>query len=116
MELVGGMQSSALWQSTDPLPVVQQGRPVALLSLFDGVGTARLAIDKISRIEGPRLQLIGSWFAEWHAPLHKAVDALWRRRTAVTGCRRHEAVANDVWDLLRDDGQRLRCLVDLMPC
>ena len=109
------MLASSLRHCRLPMPDDTRGRPIALLSLFDGLGTARLAVDEVLRMEGGSVRLVGSWYAEWHAPLRDAVERLWARRHAVTGCRRHEPVANDVWDLLRGDGQRLRGILDTIP-
>ena len=89
--------------------------PVALLSLFDGLGTARLAVDELVRIMGGRITLVESWFAEIHPPLHQAVAAAWARRADRFGCVRHIPLVTDVWDLLRHDCAPLRHIVARLP-
>lgn len=69
---------------------------LALLSLFDGLGTARHAVGELLRVEHGKWQLVGSWLAEWHHPLPHAVEVLWRSSSALTGCVPHEPVANDM--------------------
>lgn len=51
-------------------------RPVALLSLFDGLSTARVAVDEVLRAVGGR-PLVASWFAEWDPCLREHVAACW---------------------------------------
>jgi hypothetical protein len=47
------------------IPERSEVRPVVLMSLFDGLGTARLAMDELIRIAGPSVRLVASWYAEW---------------------------------------------------
>ena len=93
----------------------RDGRPIVLLSLFDGLGTARLAVDELIREAGPSVYLAGSWYAEWYEPLRLAVDAAWHRRSAMYGCTRHLPVASDVWGMLRNNCTILRALLAQGP-
>eukprot|EP00974_Lingulodinium_polyedra_P107695 10423982-Lingulodinium_polyedra.AAC.1 len=51
-----------------------QGRRVVLLSLFDGMGTARQAVDDMLRVLRRAEALVGSFFAETDAQLGDAVQ------------------------------------------
>lgn len=52
-------------------------RHVALLSLFDGMGTARVAVDEVLRtLRAP--PLVGAFFWEAASDLATAVEAAWR--------------------------------------
>ena len=55
------MLASSLRHCRLPMPDDARGRPIALLSLFDGLGTARLAVDEILRMEGAAVRLVGAW-------------------------------------------------------
>ena len=83
-------------------------RAVVLLSLFDGVGTARVALDDFLSRAGLGGKLEGSFFAEWDGQLAQAVERLWADRVANDGVVMHTKVAGDVWDLLRHDMAALR--------
>ena len=81
--------------------VNNQGRPVALLSLFDGSGLARLAIGELLEALGMRHTLVASGFAEWDTQRAEAVHRYWAGRSAMTGETPHRRLCGDVWDLLR---------------
>jgi hypothetical protein len=71
------------------------GQPLVLLSLFDGVGTARLGLDAASA----QVQyggLVASWTVEIEAHLRTAVERGWSGHSVP--CR---PAAEDVWDLVR---------------
>ncbi len=77
------------------------GQEVALLSLFDGTGMARLALEEaLAEQEGMRL--VSAAFVEHDMNLANAVGSAWDRRlqegrTALP----YRHLAEDVWDLLR---------------
>ena len=60
-----------------------QGRRLSLLSLFDGIGTARRAMDDILRAAGRPRALEATWFAEVRPDLAGPVERRWARRAAV---------------------------------
>ena len=74
---------------------------VALLSLFDGAGMARLAVEEaLAERRGP--PLVAAAYAEWDRTLGMAVRAAWARRTSATpGLVPYRYIAADVWDLFR---------------
>lgn len=89
-------------------------RGVAPLSLFDGLGTARFALESVLRhLHGPPLAAL--WFAESDTDLRERVDAFWARRAQDQGGAGHEGIAGDVWDLLRDNSAALLARVRTIP-
>eukprot|EP00974_Lingulodinium_polyedra_P002062 193749-Lingulodinium_polyedra.AAC.1 len=48
-----------------PIFAARSPRPSVLLSLFDGAGMARIALDDLLRRPGAVGALAGSFFAEW---------------------------------------------------
>ncbi len=83
-------------------PNANAGCTLALLSLFDGTGMARVATDQaLSQLGTNRPTLAASAFAELQADLASAVQALWGQKARDTGCPPHTCIANDVWDLFR---------------
>ena len=58
-------------------------RPVALLSLFDGTGMARVGMDDLLRMAGAPQALTNSAFVELNDELAHAVREHWRARTAL---------------------------------
>lgn len=93
------------------------GRPprsVALLFLFDGVGTARVALVDVLRVlRAP--PLVGAHFAEDGNSLAAAVQAAWQDATDRRGGVAYLPIARDVSDLTRDGGAAVRRLVDSLP-
>ena len=87
-----------------------KGRRVHLLSLFDGVGTAMLAMVELFTVLGCRDRLAGGWFSEIDDRLAVPVARHWAERREAGGPP-FERVAGDVWDLLRNRG---RTLVDVL--
>eukprot|EP00974_Lingulodinium_polyedra_P116920 11161068-Lingulodinium_polyedra.AAC.1 len=57
-----------------PWPEERRTRPIVLLSLFDGTGTARLALDDFLRTMRRPGAMVGSFFAEVDAKLAAAVQ------------------------------------------
>lgn len=75
---------------------------LALLSLFDGTGLARVAMEEIVR-ESPDITLVESAFVEHDEILSGRVEAVWRHQRELGHTRApHRAIARDVWDLFRD--------------
>ena len=58
-------------------------RPVALLSLFDGTGMARLGLDDLLRMAGAPQALVCSAFAELDDELATAVERRWQAHAAL---------------------------------
>ena len=90
-------------------------RPVALLSLFDGTGMARLGMDDMLRMAGSAGALVYSAFAEIDGVLATAVEAQWRARAACGMGVPHTQIARDVWDLVRGDAGPLRAALRAVP-
>ena len=85
-------------------PPPQRGarRPLALLSLFDGTGMARVAIERaLAQLGSSGPSFIASAFAELQANLASAVHALWAQHARDTNSPPHTCIAHDVWDLFR---------------
>ena len=91
------------------------GGRVHLLSLFDGVGTAMVAMVELFAAMGCPDKFAGGWFAEREDHLAVPVARYWADRGG-KGRPRFERVAGDVWDLLRNRGSALaRMLRDVEP-
>ena len=90
-------------------------RLVALLSLFDGTGMARLGMDDMLRMAGSAGALVYSAFAEIDGVLATAVEAQWRARAACGMGVPHTQIARDVWDLVRGDAGPLRAALRAVP-
>ena len=91
---------------------------MALLSLFDGTGLARVAVDAVLRHLGSAAPtLVASAFAEIQGRLGRAVQQLWARQAAATGSTAHRYIASDVWDLFRSQAGRtpLHDFVEHLP-
>ena len=89
------------------------GRPVALVSLFDGMGTARLALQDALGDRSRTLCYAG--YAEIDQTLAAPVGVLWNGRAGVGLCQPYHFLCADVWDLLRADGERLPRLAAALP-
>ena len=97
-------------------PQAGQGcRTVVLLSLFDGLGIARWALETILRSAGLAGALRASWAVEIDEDLNGPVRSYWERQARDTGTVPHLRAAGDVWDLLREGGYRLRVVLDSAP-
>ena len=90
---------------------------VHLLSLFDGVGTAMLAMVELFAALGCQDRFAGGWFVETVTEDRLAIPVAkyWADRGRQGGPR-FERVAGDVWDLLRNRGRALaRMLAEVEP-
>eukprot|EP00969_Alexandrium_andersonii_P126746 5601285-Alexandrium_andersonii.AAC.1 len=56
------------------------GPRLVLLSLFDGAGTARVAVDMVLHTTGEPEALAAAWFCEKGAVLAAAVERSWQTR------------------------------------
>ena len=90
-------------------------RPVALLSLFDGLGAARLAVQDALEELGQPAALSFAGYAELDAVLASAVEGYWAAGVRARGWLPYHRLAADVWDLLRQDGGRFQRLCELLP-
>ncbi|MFM7981893.1 MAG: hypothetical protein ACKPKO_21495, partial [Candidatus Fonsibacter sp.] len=89
-------------------------RPVALISLFDGLSTARLALQ--DRLEEYRCgPLAFGGFAELDGDLARAIGVLWASRAALGLTPPYHRLADDVWDLVRLLGGRFTQLCSRLP-
>ena len=79
---------------------------VYLLSLFDGVGTAMLAMVKLFAALGYQNRFAGDWLAESEDHLASSVAKHWAARRKQGGPS-FDRVAGDVWDLLGHKGRAL---------
>ena len=83
------------------------GTNVALLSLFDSTGLARIAVDEAIQDCGG-IRLVRSAFVEHDRTLARQVAAVWNNevsngRTMVA----HTPIASDIWDLFRPENRPL---------
>eukprot|EP00969_Alexandrium_andersonii_P342007 15117945-Alexandrium_andersonii.AAC.1 len=68
--------------------------PLALLSLFDGIGAARLGVeDALAALARP-VRLTASWFVESDNQLAPLVEAYWLGRSRVLGTTPHRRAAS----------------------
>eukprot|EP00969_Alexandrium_andersonii_P171090 7563504-Alexandrium_andersonii.AAC.1 len=89
---------------------------MALLSPFDGVGIARVALDVALRRGRCLPMLHTAWFVEIEDHLAEAVESYWDRRAALTGEAPYRRLAGDVWDIVRDGAGGLRRALGVIPC
>ena len=87
---------------------------IALLSLFDGSGLARLAVAELLRALGIADRLVQVGFAELQADF-VAVQAYWQRRANLSRGVAYQRLARDVWDLLRGSPSPLEQFVLRLP-
>jgi len=80
LENVDPTQQRGWMASPVPPPATGSGPAVGLLSLFDGMGTARIGLELMLGRLGALQALVGSWFAENDPRLSHAVSQAWRRR------------------------------------
>ena len=74
---------------------------ISILSLFAGMGTDRLAMERILRQSGKRDRMGPSWFVESDQPLREAVGQLWEQgRAADPTIAPYTPLCDDVWDLV----------------
>ncbi len=72
-----GPDEALVWAPLTPPPDHGGGRQVALLSLFAGMGTDRIALERILAERGLQDRLGPSWFAESDDVLRTAVERVW---------------------------------------
>eukprot|EP00969_Alexandrium_andersonii_P228757 10103269-Alexandrium_andersonii.AAC.1 len=58
-----------------------QVREIVLLSLSDGVGAARIAVDMVPTAVGRPRALVAAWYCEKQDSLASAVQREWERRS-----------------------------------
>ena len=87
-------------------------RPIALISLFDGLGTARLALQDLLEELGQPGALAWAGFAELDPLLATAVARHWQAGASLGAWLPYHRLAGDVWDLLRPDGGRFEKLCE----
>jgi site-specific DNA-cytosine methylase len=90
-------------------------KAVALLSLFDGLGTARLALQDALEELGQPAELNFAGYRELDSVLASAVEEYWAAGVRAGGWLPYHRLAADVWDLLRHDGGRFQRLCELLP-
>ena len=95
------------WRSRRP--------PLALVSLFDGTGLARLAVGELLDATQGGPVLVQSVFAELDDDLATAVETFWERRARMTGCVPHRRIAADVWNLFRGSPCPLELFAQGLP-
>ena len=111
-EALGGPLLARLAPPAPLLAEPEATNRVCLLSLFDGVGAARLALDDILGAAGMPGALVASWSAKLMAYLQDPVCAASERRGDSPA---HTALAQDVWDLFRGDDMPLRTVARTAP-
>ena len=90
-------------------------RALVLLSLFDGIGTARIAVDHALQEEDLQGKFRTSFYVEKDNALAAAVDKYWQERTQQGRGPRHQRLAEDVWDLFRDGMRPLKQVLRAVP-
>ncbi len=99
-----------------PPPPPDDDRPtLALLSLFTGLSTDRLALQRCLDQEGLRIRIVQAWSVEQNQALGRATEHYWRERTARTADAGLEWLADDVWNLMRAGGSLLRTTLGTIP-
>ena len=88
---------------------------MALLSLFDGSGFARLVLGEILASLGCPGALVASSFAEIGDDLAEAVARHWAERARLTGEVPHRRLVGDVWNLLRGSPTPLEAFARTLP-
>ena len=91
-----------------PLPTVLAAgaaSPIYLLSLFDGIGMARLGVEQILYDLGLRAALAATWFVELDERLGCCVAARWAQQQPP-----YLQLTNDAWNLVRQPELLMRIL------
>ena len=113
----GNTDSQASWLALQPLtghePCNRETTSVALLSLFDGTGLARIAMGEAIHDCGG-ITLVRSAFVEHDRTLANRVANVWNNgvssgRTQVA----HTPIASDIWDLFRPENRPLGTLASV---
>eukprot|EP00969_Alexandrium_andersonii_P064243 2829640-Alexandrium_andersonii.AAC.1 len=105
----------SIWDPLTPPPDDFSACRVVLLSLFDGVGTARVALDMALRHYRCTPLLHASWYVECDRGLADRLEGYWVWRADVTGEVPSVPLAYDVWGLFRDGAAPLRRLLEGTP-
>ena len=96
------------------LPEREAGE-LAVLSLFDGVGTTALTVASVLRQQGAFHRCSRIWAVEVQDHLREAVSRWWRTQRRLCGGPLVEPLAADAWDLLRGRGAALAPLLRELP-
>ena len=91
------------------------GRPIALLSLFDGSGMARVGILRILQRIGKPEALIRTWTVEINPKLATAAQLVANTTTASTNGT-VDILAHDVWEVAGPANPRLRDRTHIVTC
>eukprot|EP00969_Alexandrium_andersonii_P272244 12032609-Alexandrium_andersonii.AAC.1 len=76
-------------------PDATQTRESVLLSLFDGVGAAHIAVDMVLTAVGRPRALVAAWYCEKQESLAAAVQREWERRAQAFGATPYRRAAAD---------------------
>ena len=94
-------EEAPMWAPVAPPPGGDGPRAVALLSLFAGMGTDRVAMDRLLAAQGLEDRLGPSWFVEADGPLRAAVSRHWEQaRIDHPSTAPYSPIAEDVWQLV----------------
>ena len=119
IQALGHEPTEGLWTSNAPRATTAPGdgasTPLALFSLFDGTGLARLAVGELLAATCGGPVLVQSVFAELDNDLAVAVETYWETRARQTGCVAHRRIATDVWNLLRGSPSHLEVFAQGLP-
>ena len=90
-------------------------RSLVLLSLFDGIGTARIAVEHALQEADLQGKLRTSFFVEKDGSLASAVEKYWQEKARRGQGPPHLRLADDVWDLFRNGMQPLKQALQAVP-
>ena len=93
----------------------EEKRKLAMLSLFDGVGTAAVAMQEFLDLTGMGHRMATAAFVEKDRDMAQRVAKAWENKHANQQCIQYRYIAEDVWDLLREDGRILRGFLASVP-
>ena len=98
----------------------ERAYPIDHLGLFEGCGMGRLGVGELEGLLPAGSYLRSSWFAEVQDGLSQAVQAYWdcqhqagQSRPGAPGPARHQRLASDVWDLIREPDDGGPCPLDV---
>ena len=107
--------SAAVPAASGARPADGEARELVVLSLFDGLGAAALAIVSLLRRQGALHRCPRVWTVEPQDRLRDAVGRWWRTERRLHGGPLVEPLAGDPWDLLRGRGGALVPLLRQLP-
>ena len=90
-------------------------RLVFLISLFDGIGTATVAVTQLVLELGAIDRLGRAWFLERDQVIAQKVADHWARKAAAEHHAAYQCEGFDVWDLLRHECSRLLSGLNKIP-